>query len=281
MPKRCTFQSSTETISYLEWSQGNEPLLLLHGMADLALVWSSLGDTLAKKYHIIAPDLRGHGVSSKPETGYSCQDIIDDLANLMAHLGWKNAHILGHSWGGKVAALWANNNPIYFRSLILVDPFYVGKLPSWLKITFPLLYKVLPFLQEMKPYPSYEAAETAAKSLKQYQGWSDLQKQVFQASIEQKINGVWSSKFPVAARDGIFKNVMTIASFTDKVEIPTLLIKFSEGLNRSQWQFKPYYQYLTQLEIKELTGHHWAFLTNPQQFNQVVDNYLTQATTFL
>ena len=129
MTKRCNFQSSNITLSYLQWNRGQEPLLLLHGMADHSLVWSSLGDNLAQNYHIIAPDLRGHGLSSKPESGYSCQNIIEDLEALMDSLGWKNAHILGHSWGGKVAALWANNNPSRFRSLILVDPFYVGKLP--------------------------------------------------------------------------------------------------------------------------------------------------------
>ncbi|VEP12259.1 Alpha/beta hydrolase fold protein [Hyella patelloides LEGE 07179] len=275
MKTRCTFQSSNITLSYLQWNRGKEPLLLLHGMADLNLVWSSLGEFLAEKYHIVAPDLRGHGESSKPKTGYCCQDIINDLEALMDELGWENAHILGHSWGGKIAALWANNHPQRFRSLILVDPFYVGKLPSWLKITFPLLYRVLPFLQGMKPYPSYEAAEAAAKELKQYQGWSDLQQKVFQASIEKKADGTWRSKFPVAARDGIFDDVMTVASFTKQVDVPTLLIKLDAGLNRSQWQFKPYYQYLSHLEVREISGNHWAFLTNPEIFNQTIQNYLT------
>ena len=274
MFQRRTYQTSSLEISYLEWGKGGEPLLLLHGMADLALVWSSLGNTLVQKYHVIAPDLRGHGMSSKPDAGYSCQDIIADLEGLMASLGWQNAHVIGHSWGAKVAGLWANNHPDRFKSLVLIDPFYVGKLPGWLKITFPLLYKVLPFLQGMKPYPSYEAAATAAKNLKQFQGWSELQEQVFQAGIEQKSNGVWSSKFPITARDGIFNNVMNIASLTHEVEVPTLLIKFSEGLNRSDWQFKPYHQYLTNLEIAELTGHHWAFLTNPDEFNATVADYL-------
>lgn len=275
--KRCSFQSEVN-LSYLQW-EGKEPLLLLHGMADLSLLWLSLGEALAGKYHVVAPDLRGHGESDKPEIGYCCQDVISDLEALMTHLGWDRAHVIGHSWGAKVAALWANNNPKVFRSLTLIDPFYVGKLPNWLKLTFPLLYKVLPFLQGMKPYPTYEEAETAAKQLKQYQGWSEQQQQIFNASVEQKPNGTWSSKFPVAARDGIFNNVMNIASFTHPVEVPTLLIKFTEGLNRSQWQFKPYHQYLTNLEVMELTGHHWGFLTNPDEFNTAVENYLASIYT--
>jgi pimeloyl-ACP methyl ester carboxylesterase len=47
---------------------------LLHGLADHSLVWSSLGDYLASDYQIIAPDLRGHGESDKPEFGYSFQN---------------------------------------------------------------------------------------------------------------------------------------------------------------------------------------------------------------
>ena len=271
---RHKFQLSSIILSYLEWDRGEEPLILLHGMADSSSVWSSLGEFLAENYHIIAPDLRGHGESSKPQTDYSARNIINDLEALMNHLKWENAHVLGHSWGGKIAALWANNSPQRFRSLILVDPFYVGKLPGWLKITFPLLYRVLPFLQGMKPYPSYQAAETAAKQLKQYQGWSNLQQQVFQANIEEKADGTWRSKFPVAARDGIFEDVMSFASFTRQVDVPTLLIKFDAGLNRSQWQFKPYYQYLSNLEVRELSGNHWGFLTHPAEFNREIRNYL-------
>ncbi|MBD0343669.1 MAG: hypothetical protein ICV63_02285, partial [Coleofasciculus sp. Co-bin14] len=45
-------------LSYLEWNQGREPSLLLHGLADGGIVWVSLAEFLADRYHIIAPDLR-------------------------------------------------------------------------------------------------------------------------------------------------------------------------------------------------------------------------------
>lgn len=159
-------------ISYLEWdssgdlsnqgssrysSHAKKPLLLLHGLADCAVGWSSLGAYLAEGYHVVAPDLRGHGESSKPDHDYSSAAIIADLEALMNHLGWRQAHILGHSWGGKLATIWANQNPRRFSSLILVDPFYVDKLPSWLKITFPLLYRVLPLL---KTYPNLDKSNS-------------------------------------------------------------------------------------------------------------------------
>jgi pimeloyl-ACP methyl ester carboxylesterase len=262
------------SISYLEWHQGKEPLLLLHGLADHALVWSSLGDSLASNYHIIAPDLRGHGDSSKPATGYSSEEIIADLEALMSYLGWRDAHILGHSWGGKLAAIWATKSPEKFRSLILVDPFFINKLPSWFKFTFPLLYRVLPFLQGMGPFPSEQAAEQVAQKLKQYRGWSLLQQQVFRASIEQKSDGSWGSKFVVAARNQIFMDVMQVAGLNRRLAIPTLLITPEQGLNRTAWQLKPYYNYLSNLEIKKIAGNHWVFLVNHQEFNHTIIQFL-------
>lgn len=276
MVNRKTLELSTIKLSYLEWNQGQEPLLLLHGLADHGLVWSSLAEYLAPHYHIIAPDLRGHGESSKPETGYQFSDYITDLEALMNHLGWSSANILSHSWSAKLATIWATKNPDKFKSLILIDPFFIDKMPSMFKVTFPILYKVLPFLKAMGPFNSYEEAETLAKTLKQYQGWSPLQQQVFQTGMRQKSDGKWVSKFVVQARNEIFDDVMKCAGLTQDITIPTLFIKPEKGLNRTEWQLKPYKTYLKQLQIQEVPGNHWAFLVEPNPFNQTVAKFLKE-----
>jgi pimeloyl-ACP methyl ester carboxylesterase len=271
--EQLTLNLSGIQLSYLEWNRGQEPLLLLHGLADCALVWSSLGDYLADNYHIIAPDLRGHGDSSKPEKGYSFSDFIADLEALMQHLGWSSAHVLAHSWSAKLLTIWATQHPERFRSLILVDPFFIGKIPSWFQITFPILYSVLPFLKIMRSFSSYEEAEKVARQLKQYRGWTPLQQKAFQASIEQKNDGTWSSKFIVQARDRIFSEVMQVSGLTQAINLPTLLIKPQKGLNRTEWQLKPYKTYLKNLQIREVPGNHWAFLVEPEIFNRAVEEF--------
>ncbi|WP_455390360.1 alpha/beta fold hydrolase [Oscillatoria salina] len=135
-------------------------------------------------------------------------------------------------------------------------------------------YSNNPFLQTMKAYDSYEEAENNARCLKQDRGWSLLQEEVFQASIEQKEDGRWGSKFGVAARDSIFADVMDVAGLTEAVEIPTLFIQPEEGLNRTEWQLKPYRTYLKQLQIVRVPGNHWAFLVQPQAFNITVEQFL-------
>ena len=275
MPQRQTFTNNSMEISYLQWSDRGMPLLLLHGMADHALVWSSLGDYLSSNYQVIAPDLRGHGESGKPATGYHFQDYIGDLRALINHLGWTQAHILGHSWSAKIAAICATQQPEVFKSLILVDPFFIDKMPSWIRITFPILYQVLPFLKITRSFDSYQSIEAIARQLKQYKGWSNLQQEVFKNAIEQKADGSWSGKFTLSARGEIFEDVMGFAGLTKTLDIPSLLILPQQGLNRTAWQIQSYKKYLTSLEIKKIPGNHWAFLGEPETFNQVVAEFLS------
>ena len=275
MPQRQTFTSNSMEISYLQWSDRGIPLLLLHGMADHALVWSSLGDYLSSNYQVIAPDLRGPGESGKNATVYHFQDYICDLRALINHLGWRQAHILGHSWSAKIAAIWATQQPEVFKSLILVDPFFIDKMPSWMRITFPILYQVLPFLKITRSFDSYQSIEAIARQLKQYKGWSNLQQEVFKNAIEQKADGSWSGKFTLSARGEIFEDVMGFAGLTKTLDIPSLLILPQQGLNRTAWQIQSYKKYLTSLEIKKIPGNHWAFLGEPESFNQAVAEFLS------
>ncbi len=276
MPVRQTLSKSDIQLSYLEWHQGQEPLLLLHGLADNALVWSSLGDYLAADYHIVAPDMRGHGESSKPEDDYTFESAIADLEALMDRLGWSSAHVVSHSWTGKLAAIWARQHPERLRSMILVDPIFIWKMPSVFKLTFPLLYRVLPFLKSMGPFASYTEAEQQAQQLSQYQGWTDLHQQVFQAGIEQKPDGSWGSKFTITARDRIFEDVMRVAGLTQPIYLPTLFVQPQKGVNRQDWQLKPYKTHLKNLSICQVPGNHWPFLTQPEAFNQTVKAFLKQ-----
>jgi pimeloyl-ACP methyl ester carboxylesterase len=247
-------------------------------MVWLILVWSSLGDYLAADYHIVAPDMRGHGESSKPEQDYTFASAICDLEALMDKLGWSAAHIVSHSWTGKLAAIWARENPGRLKSITLVDPIFIWKMPSFLKITFPLLYRVLPFLKSMGPFASYEEAEQKIKQLSQYQNWSSLQQEVFKAAIEQKTDGTWGSKFTIAARDGIFNAVMEVPGFIHPVDTPTLFIQPEKGVNRQNWQIQPYKTNLKNLLIRQVPGNHWPFLTNPIEFNQTVAVFLAAQT---
>ncbi len=265
-------QLASGVLTYRQWGTDGEPVLLLHGLGDHGLVWQSLA-MASDRIHWVAPDLRGHGNSHKPAQGYSSQDIIPDLEALMDHLGWDSAHVVSHSWSSKIALVWAQQSD-RIRSLVLVDPFFVGKLPGWMRLTIPILYRTLPFIRAMGPFPNYAAAEQFAKGMKQYRGWSALQQQVVQFGLEPKPDGAWGSKFTTQARDGVFDDILKTDGLTNAIAIPTLLLLPEQGLNRMAWQTRPYFTYLKQMRSQILPGNHWCFLVEPDAFNRAVLTFL-------
>jgi pimeloyl-ACP methyl ester carboxylesterase len=267
-----------QPFAYWEWGEGNsEKLLLLHGLADHGGVWTHLAVNLRDRYHLIAPDLRGHGNSFKPETGYSCNEIIADVQQLCQHLGWLKFNLLGHSWGGKLACVWATQHPEQIERLMLIDPAFVAQMPAWLSLTFPILYRILPFLKAMGPFSSREVAETTAKTFRQYQGWSPTQAAVFDYSIEPKTNGQWGSKFTVAARNGIFTEMMQVDGLVHPLTLPSLLIVPEKGLNRMAWQLQPYRTYLQNCQEVKVPGNHWPFLVEPEALSAIARQFLTDS----
>lgn len=250
-------------IAYRRWGQGGPPLLVLHGLGDHSLIWGRVAPLLGDRYRVIAPDLRGHGYSSKPDDprAYEFAPVIEDLRHLCQHLGWSRVTVVGHSWGAKVAARWADTFPQEIARLVLLDPFFLGAIPGGFALTFPLLYRVLPFLKTMGPFPDYPSAEKVARTLKQYQGWQTDQQRIFQESMVQDERGQWRSRLAIAARDGVFTASMTTPALTHPVAVPTVLILPRAGLNRFAWQTALAQRHLSPLQIQGVPGHHWALVT--------------------
>ena len=87
---------------YLEWGDPSNPdMLLVHGWTGLGASWASVAEAFQDRYHIIAPDNRGHGQTDKPVTGYMLRDFATDIAELIDVLGLEKPAYAGHSWGGK------------------------------------------------------------------------------------------------------------------------------------------------------------------------------------
>ena len=112
-------------IYYEQQGQG-ELIILIHGLGLCSESWLDLPELLAKKFTVVTYDLRGHGKSFAPDTGYSYREQVNDLKALITELDHKRLHILSHSLGGAVAVKYALDQPDVVKSLILAAPHVVG-----------------------------------------------------------------------------------------------------------------------------------------------------------
>jgi pimeloyl-ACP methyl ester carboxylesterase len=84
----------------LAGEQDAPPLLMVHGWPQHWYCWRHVIGPLAKRYRVIAPDLRGHGWTEAPRDGYAKAQLADDLIALLDALGIDRVTWLGHDWGG-------------------------------------------------------------------------------------------------------------------------------------------------------------------------------------
>jgi len=120
-----------ERIAVRDAGQG-EALLLIHGMAGSSQTWRAIMPQLAKKYRVVAPDLLGHGQSSKPRSDYSLGAFAVGLRDLLDELGIESATVVGHSLGGGVAMQFLYQHPDYCRRLVLISSGGLGQDVGWI-----------------------------------------------------------------------------------------------------------------------------------------------------
>jgi len=122
-PTSNSFISQRLKLHYVDW--GNEaapPLLLVHGGRDHCRSWDWVAEKLADRYHIIAPDLRGHGDSAwSPDGQYDMDSFVYDLAQLIHQLDLAPVTIVAHSMGGNVALRYTGLYPNKVRKLVAIE----------------------------------------------------------------------------------------------------------------------------------------------------------------
>jgi pimeloyl-ACP methyl ester carboxylesterase len=119
----------------LEAGKADAPcVLLLHGFPELSYSWRKVIPALAEAgYHVFAPDQRGYGRTSGWDdrydgdlASYRMPNLVEDAVSLLARLGIRRAHLVGHDFGSPVAAYAALLRPDVFRSVVLMSAPFGG-----------------------------------------------------------------------------------------------------------------------------------------------------------
>lgn len=118
-----TYFSQRLKLHYLDWGNADKKhVLLIHGIQDHCHTWDWTSEELCQDYHLVVPDLRGHGDSQWCQgSSYNHLDYVYDIAQLMEQENLDPVNIIAHSMGGTIASLFAGIFPEKVASLVILE----------------------------------------------------------------------------------------------------------------------------------------------------------------
>jgi len=168
-------------LHYLDFaeSESSATLILLHGLTANAHCFDGLiAAGLPEHLRVIVPDLRGRGLSAKPETGYTKVEHAADILGLMDALDLEQVVLGGHSYGARLTMFMTAYHPERVQKQVLIDGGIMN--PNVIKL-------ILPSFERLdKVFPSWDAYITQIRASSYYWNgfWDDALEAYYRADVE-------------------------------------------------------------------------------------------------
>ena len=199
-----SFISQRLRLNYVDWGNPDAPpLLLVHGGRDHARSWDWVAEELRHDWHIIAPDLRGHGDSAwSPDGNYELSAFVYDLAQLIHQLNLAPVTIIAHSMGGNIATRYAGLYPENVRKMVNIEGLGLSPKMQAERDAIGIQNRFRQWIEDKrnaagrtpKRYPNIEAAYERMKAENSY--LTDEQaRHLTVHGISRNEDGSWSWKF--------------------------------------------------------------------------------------
>lgn len=179
-------------LHYLDHSGSGPPLILMPGLTANAHSFDGLINAgLSPALRVLALDLRGRGLSDKPDSGYSMSDHAADVLGLLDALKLQQVVLGGHSFGGLLTLYMAAHYPERVSKLVVIDA--AGKMHPELR------EMIKPSIDRLgKVVPSWDAYLESMKKMPFFKGWWDTTiESYYRADVEIRNDGTVK---PLAAR---------------------------------------------------------------------------------
>ena len=272
-------------LHYVDWGNpGAPPLLLVHGGRDHCRNWDWVAARLRKDWHIIAPDLRGHGDSQWSQDGnYTMAGYIYDLAQLVHQQELAPVSILAHSLGGNITLRYAGIYPDQVKKLIAIEG--LGPSPRMLaqQAQKSLDQRMRSWIEEQRglagrvprKYPTIEDAFRRMQEENRHLS-PEQARHLTQHGVNQNEDGTYSWKFDnyIRAWPPYDMSVRAVAELWSRISCPTLLIygKESRASNPVEdGRIKSFRN--AQVEVIEQAGH-WVHHDQLDKFLDIVGAFL-------
>lgn len=250
------------SLEYLDMGEG-EVILLIHGLGSTKADWDFQLDTLSKSYRVIAPDLRGHGNSSKPESieEYGVLKCVEDNVLLLRELGISSCSVVGFSMGGAIAFEMVVNYPELISKLVVVNT-----APDFNDLGEMGEEMVRERTRILRTVGVEPLAKQIAGGMFPEEGQEELRNSFFERARRNPVNAYYNS-FVTLMEWGIGDKIK-------EINAPVLVI--ASNLDYTPVSLKEAYAAKMKNARVEVVknSRHGVTMDQPQEFNRIILNFL-------
>ena len=270
---------------YVDWgNEGAPTLLLVHGGRDHCRNWDWVAQELKDEYHIIAPDLRGHGDSQWAIGGsYALGDFVYDLAQLLKQKTPGPVSIVSHSMGGAISLMYAGTFPDLVDRLVVIEGIIMSPSQYQNLRNLPLRQRFTNWIDQLhglsgRTPRKYKSIEEALQRMREENPHlsAERARHLTIHGVNQNEDGTFSWKFDnyVRAFAPYGFSAEEITALWSEISCPTLLVHGADS-----WLSKPqengalgYFKTATTAVISN--AGHWAHHDQLDDFLAIVRPFL-------
>jgi pimeloyl-ACP methyl ester carboxylesterase len=257
-------------IFYRDTMTEGPAILCLHGRYGRGETWVDFIQHYGRNFRIIAPDQRGHGLSGKPVSKYTAEEMAADMVALLAFLKIDSAIVVGHSMGGRVAGYLAALHPKLVKAVAILDKSASG---SATPCTLPLdqIPRVDSFTKDWPvPFSSRVEAQEFLKHVLE----TDLSYQYFMHSLVETVDGYrFMFRNPAIAANMAYE--VDWFHLLPNIQCPVLLVKARGGDAVPDADFLKMQSMLRDCNAFQVSDpDHNLYLSNKDEFYGFIDTFL-------
>jgi pimeloyl-ACP methyl ester carboxylesterase len=229
-------------INYKQYGKGEE-VVLLHGWGQNIEMMKPLGDHLSDHYHVTIIDLPGFGLSKEPVYAYDIFDYMETVHDLLKELGINNPIMMGHSFGGRIAIVYASKYPVN-KLVLFGSPCVRHEYKSFKQSLFKTMKKVKVF----KPLVNVMKKHVGSED---YRNATPLMRDILVKTVNQDLS-----------------------EYAKKIKCSTLLIWGENDVAVPVSEAKELDDLLHDSALIVLPGTHYCYLENLNQVVNILYNFI-------
>ncbi|OAF19181.1 alpha/beta fold hydrolase [Bradyrhizobium neotropicale] len=264
---------------YHEWPGQQPTLIFLHPSLGYGRMWEFMAEAMGDRFHIYAPDQRGHGRTDKVDGDYSAQEYAEDLVIFMQELGIDRAVLVGHSLGGRVAQVFAARYPQRVSALGLIAGPHLSNFYGTRDSARSVLEGAYGTISHPDEFGSKEEAYAFMRPIKPFTHDPDaaLHHRIEHNYVHTDDGRLIPRYDKIRVAQGLVHLSYNLRPYAARVECPVLILRASLGAALTREQADEIARFWRNAHVVDVEGHYALQLENPAGAAKAITTFLSNA----